>query len=325
MTSADAPVAVTGASGFVGRQLLGALLQRGRAVRAIVRAEALSRVPPHPRLEVRTLADLVGAPWVDLLGGADSLVHLAAIAHRGAPRDAAQEERVRAVNSQAVADLARAAAASGVRRMVLLSSVGVLGASSGEGVFDEHSAPAPHDFYSASKLAGEQLAAGACRGTALELCVVRAPLVFGPEAPGNFARLLAWVRRGVPLPLGSVHNRRSLISVWNLCDLMSACLEHPDACRAPLLAADTETPSTPALLRECAALLGRPARLVPVPLPLLRAAAAALGRRADFERLCGSLVIDSRETCARLGWQPPLTLADGLRRTLGAQGAATAP
>jgi nucleoside-diphosphate-sugar epimerase len=224
---------------------------------------------------------------------------------------------VRAVNRNAVGDITCAAGACRLRRMVLLSSIGVLGADSGSGAYTSDSPPAPHDFYSLTKLEGERLASEESRGAGLSLCIVRAPLVFGPDAPGNFARLLAWMRRGVPLPLGAVSNRRSLVSVWNLCDLIALCLEHPDADRAPVLAGDAETPSTPELLRRCAQLLGTRARLVSAPLPLVRAAAAVLGRAADFERLCGSLVIDTRETRERLGWRPPLTLDQGLRRTLG--------
>jgi nucleoside-diphosphate-sugar epimerase len=326
MSAERAPVVITGASGFIGRHLVAELLGRGRAVRALVRHASRARLPAHPRLEVCEIADILDAPWGELLAGGDSLVHLAAIAHRGAPRRPSEERRVRAVNRNAVGEITCAACACRLRRMVLLSSIGVLGANSGSGAYRSDSPPAPHDFYSLTKLEGERLAAEESRGAALSVCIVRAPLVFGPDAPGNFARLLAWTRRGVPLPFAAIGNRRSLVSVWNLCDLIALCLEHPDADRAPVLAGDDEAPSTPELLRRCAQLLGTRARLVAAPVPVLRAAASVFGRAADFERLCGSLVIDTGETRERLGWRPPLTLDEGLRRTLaGAREAIRAP
>jgi nucleoside-diphosphate-sugar epimerase len=204
-----------------------------------------------------------------------------------------------------------------VRRLVLLSSIGVLGASSEAAPFDAHSPPAPHDFYSRTKLDAERVAATTCQKSSVGLCVVRPPMVFGPGAPGNFARLIALVRRGMPLPLGLIDNRRSLVSVWNLCDLLSAALTHNAATTAPLLVADDPAVSTPELIRMCAAAMSVPVRLLPVPPALLRLAAATIGRGADVKRLCDSLVVDARETYARLEWQPRLELAAGLERTLG--------
>jgi nucleoside-diphosphate-sugar epimerase len=310
--SALQTVVVTGADGFVGRHLVRELLDRGGQVRAVSRRGAL---PKHPRLEVLTTPDIVDAPWPQLLNGARAVVHLAAIAHRGAPRDAAQVQRLRAVNVEAVARLARSAGAGGVARLVLVSSVGVLGSSSGTRSFDADSRPAPHDDYSASKLEAEHAAAEASATSGLQLCVLRPPLVFGPDAPGNFPQLLTAIRRGLPLPLGAIANRRSFLSIWNLCDLIATCLSHPQAAQRPWLAADSGTLSSAELVRLCAGYLGAPARLWRVPVSALRLAAAALGRRADFTRLCGDLVVDDRLTRQTLQWQPPLTLEEGLRRS----------
>ncbi len=146
--------------------------------------------------------------------------------------------------------------------------------------------------------------------------MVRAPLVFGPKAPGDFGRLVASIQHGGPLPLGAIRNRRSLVSVWNLCDLLIACLTHPAAPGAPLLVADAPAVSTPELVRLCAEMLGVTARLWPVPVGVLRLAAAAAGREVDFMRLCGSLTVDDRDTRRRLGWAPPLDLRAGLRQSL---------
>ena len=318
MNGSNGIIAVTGANGFVGQHLVAALLAHEHPVRAIVRQEWGPR-PADRRLEVRPVGEFRQAAWPELLRGADALVHLAAVAHRPPPRDARTGADVHAVNVEAVATIARGAVAAGVRRMIYLSSIGVLGAI---GTFDGSSPPAPHDFYSRTKLAGERAAEREAGGSPLQLCVIRVPLVFGPHAPGNFARLVNYVRRGVPLPLGAVHNRRSLLSVWNLAELLIHCLRHPGAPGAPLVAADEESISTPELIRLCAEGLHTRARLVSVPVRALRIACAALGRSADFDRLCGSLVIDTAATWSRLQWRPLLGVRDGVRRAAAAATAA---
>ncbi len=308
-------VVVTGAGGFVGRHLVGEMLTRGMRVRAISRGRPLPVNHP-PGLECCAVDDIVTAPWESLLRDARVIVHLAAAAHRANPRDDLDAQRVWAVNVRAVGELTRAASRAGVSRLILLSSIGVLGASSGTGAFDAASPPSPHDYYSRTKFAAERALQEAADDSPLQPCVVRAPLVFGPGAPGNFARLVTAIERGLPLPIAAVHNRRSLVSVWNLCDLLIACITHPRAPGTPLLVADDETLSTVELVRACASCLRSSPRLVYIPLSLLRLASRVLGRQEDFERLCGSLVVDTRATRERLGWQPPLTFRSGLARTL---------
>ena len=267
-------------------------------------------------MEIFDTDDIAQTNWPEALRRVDAIVHLAAIAHRGAPRNEADAKRIRSVNVSAVRELTAAAGTLGVRRFILLSSIGVLGADSGKSAFDGSSPADPHDFYSQTKLEAELAAAAAAANSRLELCVVRAPLVYGPHAPGNFGRMIRWVRKGVPLPLGAIHNQRSLISVWNLCDCLIACLVSRGAIGSPLVVADKETISTSELLRLCAQLMDRPARLLPVPAALLRLAGGVCGRRADVDRLCGSLVVNTRDTYLRTGWLAPKSLRDELRRAL---------
>ena len=314
-------VVVTGANGFIGRHLVAELTRRGYVVRVVVRQRS-SRFEDHSAIEIREVRDIVNAPWGELLAGAEAIVHLAAIAHCANPGSTQEAQRIRAVNVEAVADLTRGAAAARVRRMVLLSSIGVLGATSGATAFDDASTPAPHDFYSRTKLDAERAAADASAGSLLQLCVVRAPLVFGPAAPGNFGRLIACIRRGIPLPLGAIDNRRSLISVWNLSDLLITCVTHPRAAERPILAADDEVVSTPELVRLCAGFLDTRARLIPVPIALLRLGCRMLGRQADFDRLCGSLTVDTRQMHERLGWIARFDLREGLRLAVASAGSA---
>jgi nucleoside-diphosphate-sugar epimerase len=307
-------IAVTGASGFIGRHLVAALSARGYAVRALVRRGVIPGA--GPTVEVAEIGDVTRANWSEALRGVDAVVHLAAMAHRGHPRSDADAIRVRSVNVSAVADLTTAAAATRLRRLVLLSSIGVFGAESGTSAFGGSSPVAPHDFYSQTKLDAELAAAKAAGGSKLELCIVRPPLVYGSHAPGNFGRMVRWVAKGIPLPLGAIHNKRSLISVWNLCDCLITCLSSPGAVGKPLVVADQETISTSELLRLCGRFMDRPARLLPVPASLLRVAGGILGRGADVERLCGSLVVDTSDTYLRTGWRAPKPLADELRRAL---------
>lgn len=311
---------VTGANGFIGRHLVAALATRGFEVRAVMRPRSAIDVGPagNPYM----INDVADADWSPVLAGADAVVHLAAIAHR---RNSGDQARVRAVNVTAVSRLAAAAAESKVRRFVFISSVGVLGANSGDGAFTADSPPNPHDFYSLTKLEAERVAQRIADEHELELSIVRPPLVYGPNAPGNFGRLVRLIGGRWPLPFGAIHNKRSLVSVWNLCDFLMSCITSEGAAGAPLLVADDEAVSTSELLRACSELLGTPTRIVAVPVPIVRMAATLLGRRLDIDRLCQSLRVDTHASKARLGWKPPLSLREGLAKSLRAGDTAAAP
>lgn len=278
-------VAVTGASGFIGREFVRSTRCLGWAVLALGRAET------GPGLESR-------------LRGCETLVHLAARAHvldAGAAADSAEFERS---NVDLTRYVAGAACSAGVRRLVFVSSAGVLGRASPPAGFDDDSPVAPHDAYTRSKLAAEEMLQREFAGP-LELVIVRPPLVYGPQAPGNFARLLGLVRRGWPLPFGALSAPRSMIGVRNLCDALCVAAAHPQAPGLRILVADTQSPSVAELAASIAEALNRPSRLVDVPEPMLRTFFALIGRSADFERLASPYVIRGRLARERLEWTPP--------------------
>lgn len=301
-------ILVTGASGFIGTALSRGLVARGHSVRAVVRG-ASAPAADSPGLHRVAVPDIAGE--VDrrvLLEGIDVVVHLAAVAHRAA--DASEIRRVNVEGATRLAD-----AASGlVRRFVFLSSVKVHGEDSGNASYTELDAPLPEDTYGRSKLEAERALTAIAERAGMELMVLRPPLVYGPGVKANFLRLLGWVDSGLPLPLASVHNRRSLIYVGNLVDAIARCAEHP-AVRGPFLVSDEESVSTPELVSRIARALGRPERLVPTPPVLLRVAGMIAGRRDEIRRLTGSLVVDSSRARRLLDWRPPYTLDAGLAET----------
>lgn len=322
-------VAVTGASGFVGSALCGELNARGFAVRGAVRS--LRSSFSASGVEPIAVGNLDAATdWSTALAGVDCVIHCAARAHVMHETEADALGAYRSVNVDGSRRLAEQAVASGVRRLVYLSSIKVNGEQTALGApfcvngsprgfaprddEGEMDAPAPEDPYGVSKWEAEQALWAVAANTGLEVVVVRPPLVYGPGAKGNLARLLKLVQSGVPLPLGAVHNQRSLIGLDNLVDLLIRCVDHPAAAGQTLLVSDGEDVSTPDLLRLIAAGLGRSARLLPVPVSLLRLAGLALGKRLDIDRLVGSLQIDSRHTCELLDWTPPVSVAEGIRR-----------
>jgi UDP-4-keto-D-QuiNAc 4-reductase len=307
-------VLVTGATGFVGAVLCEHLRDAGFTVRAALRSE---RSLPACIAERCVIGDLAAAgPLEAALDGVDAVVHAAARAHvlNDSPENAALYEQV---NAQGTRILAEAAARAGVRRFVYLSSIKVNGEESAR-AFRADDVPAPQDAYGRSKWAGEQALFAVTAGSAMQGVVVRPPLVYGPGVKANFLRLMRWVSSGWPLPLGHIRNRRSLVSLWNLSDFLVCVLEHPAAAQRVWLVSDGEDLSTTALIRQLAVALRRPARLVPVPPMLLRAAASALGRAEVIDRLCGSLYLDILPAREELGWHPPLRLVEGLRRTCDA-------
>lgn len=316
-------VLLTGATGFLGKAVLGRLLADRHEVVALVRQP--SAALPGPVVQVACDLGRLAASSLehagrddDLdLGGMDAVVHCAARAH--VMKDAAADPlaEYRRVNVAGTLALARRAAQVGARRFVFISSIGVNGKRTIK-PFTEADQPAPHDDYSLSKWEAEQGLTALGHDTLMETVIIRPPLIYGAGAPGNFGRLLHWVAAGVPLPLGAVReNRRSLVALDNLVDLIATCLHHPAAANQVFLAGDGEDLSTADLLRRLAQAMGRPARLVPVPVWMLRAGAAALGKRAVAERLLGSLQVDGSKARERLAWAPPVSVDEGLRRAAG--------
>ena len=302
-------ILVTGASGFVGTALCRELLARGHTVRAAVRRLVPPSAVPsqlHQILVPDIAAEFDRGALVD---GVGTVVHLAAIAHRSNLDDG----ELRRVNRDAAVRLAEAAAGS-VRRFIFLSSVKVHGEDSGSGTYAEDGTLDPQDSYGRSKLEAERALTETAARSGIELVIVRPPLVYGPEVKANFLRLLGWIDSGLPLPFASVRNRRSLIYVGNLVDAIARLAEHP-AARGPFLVGDSESVSTPELVSRIARVLGKPARLLPAPLALLRVAGIIAGRRDEIRRLTGNLAIESLRARRLLDWRPPYTLDAGLAQT----------
>jgi UDP-glucose 4-epimerase len=204
-----------------------------------------------------------------------------------------------------------------VGRFVFLSSVKVNGESSGDYAFTASDAPHPQDPYGESKWLGERLLAEVASQTGMQTAVVRSPLVYGPGVRANFLRLMRWVDKGWPIPFGAVNNARSLVSVWNLCDFIALALASPAAPGRTWMVSDGADMSTPELVRLIARAMNRRVTLAPVPVSVLRACATLLGRRAEIERLCGSLVVDITPARRELGWSPRFSVNEALERTVG--------
>ena len=308
MTSNEV-VLVTGANGFVGRALCEALAASGRRVKRALRMAQ----PGRP--DEMAVGDIgADTDWRSALEGVSSVVHLAARTHVLRETAADSLAEYRRVNLDGTRRLAQQAGRAGVRRLVFVSSIKVNGEVT-ERPFTEDDAPRPEDAYGVSKWEAEQALARVAGETGLQVAVLRPPLVYGPEVKGNFLRLMGLVARGTPLPLASITNRRSLIYVGNLADAVIKAIDVPAAAGRAYLVSDGDDVSTPDLVRAIARALGVAPRLLPCPPAMLRLGAALTGKRAELARLTGSLQADGSRARRELGWQPRLSLAQGLAAT----------
>ena len=305
-------VLVTGANGFVGRAVCAQAMLRGLAVVGVTRQPAC--LPDG--IENCVLASMdEQADWRPALAGADAVIHLAARVHVMADTAANPLDEFRRINVQGTLNLARQAASAGVRRFVFISSVKVNGEATQPGhPFTADDAPAPLDPYGISKMEAEQGLRKIAAETGMEVVIIRPPLVYGPGVKANFSAMMRWLQRGVPLPLGAIDNQRSLVALDNLVDLIITCISHPAAANQTFLVSDGEDVSTTGLLRGMGLAMNRPARLLPVPTGCLKLAAALVGKPDMAQRLCGSLQVDIEKTRQLLGWSPPLTLDQGLKK-----------
>ncbi|MCY1297327.1 N-acetyl-alpha-D-glucosaminyl-diphospho-ditrans,octacis-undecaprenol 4-epimerase [compost metagenome] len=244
------------------------------------------------------------------------MIHCAARVHVMNDTEADPLAAFRRANVEGTLTLARQARDAGVRRFIFVSSIKVNGESTEPGnPFTADQIPAPVDPYGVSKQEAEQGLRAIAEDSGMEVVIVRPTLVYGPGVKANFLSMMRWLNRGVPLPFGAIHNRRSLVSLYNLVDLIVTCIHHPAAANQTFLVSDGEDVSTTELLRRIGKALGRPARLLPVPSAMLEMGATALGKRALSQRLCGSLQVDINKTRELLGWTPPVSLEEALKRT----------
>jgi nucleoside-diphosphate-sugar epimerase len=305
-------VLVTGANGFIGSALCAEGFSRGLGILGVTRTS--SNLPNS--VENIAVGSIDGnTDWQDVLRGCRVVVHLAARVHVMADTAANPLAEFRRVNVQGTLNLARQAVAARVQRFVYVSSIKVNGESTQLGYpFTAHDAPAPKDAYGVSKMEAEQGLCEIARQTGLEVVIIRPPLVYGPGVKANFSTMIRMLKLGLPLPLGAIANRRSLVSLDNLVDLLGMCTTHPNAAYQIFLVSDGEDVSTTQLLLRMGQVLGYPAHLIPVPARWLKVAAAMVGKQDVAERLCGSLQVDMDKTRRLLGWAPLISLDEGLRR-----------
>ena len=309
-------ILVTGANGFIGTQLTETLANSGHQVRNTARSIA----PNNPITSEMITCDLESADNLDhLTAGCDAIVHLAGRAHVMSDDPATSESLYLSANVDVTRRLAQSAARTGVKRMILMSSVKVNGESTTiDSPFTSQDIPNPQDPYGRSKTQAEQVLWNVASTCELEGVVIRPPLVYGPGVRANFASLIGIVNRGIPLPLGSIHNKRSFVAIDNLIDCVATALQSSNAAGQTFLVSDGQDLSTPELIRAIASSLHKSPMLIPIPTALLKLAATTAGKRNAYDRLCGSLTVDIASTKQKLSWTPPFTVQESLQRTVDA-------
>ncbi len=311
-------ILVTGANGFIGRALLHRLVALpDLSVRAAVRDPASDLSAKVDSISVGNISDTTD--WRPAVSDIDVVIHTAGRAHVMRETHSDPLLEFRRVNVQGTLSLARQASEAGVRRMLFLSSIKVNGERTLEGSpFRSGDPPTPLDPYGQSKLEAELGLSALARETGLSTVILRLPLVYGPGVKGNFNRLMQFVKSGIPLPFGMIHNQRSMINVENLTDLVLRCVLAKVVDGRTLLASDARDLSTSELISLIASAMGKTPRLFPAPLPLLRVVGSLLGMRAEIDRLCSSLQLDITETRRLLNWKPAVSVEQGIQQTVQA-------
>ncbi len=306
-------VLITGATGFVGKALCHHLAQSGYLVRAALRCQCSVPACVAEAVVVGDIATTTN--WEAALDGVEAVIHVAGKAH---VQQQTRESTAVCVKTNACGTrrLVEASAHAGVRRFVYLSTVKVNGEEIADHAYSSVDEPRPRDVYGTSKWLGERHVNRTAARTGLEVAIVRSPLVYGPGVRANFLRLMRWVDKEWPLPLGAVTNTRSLVSIWNLCDLLRHILTSPIAPGHTWMVSDGEDLSTPDLIRRLGRAMHRRVRLLPIPVALLRTVGGVLGRKAEIARLCGSLAVDVAPTRDALRWSAPMTVDEALARTV---------
>lgn len=295
-------IAVTGANGYVGSALCRHLARQGHHVVALTRRPFTTS---DISLTNRVSQDFSNPALLsEQLTGCEAVVHLAARTHSDTDNSPETLADYRLANVTTTEALVKASSHAGVKRFIYISSIKVNGERTEGQPFTAQCAPQPQDAYGITKYEAEQRAAALCQDLGLELTIIRPPLIHGQGAKGNLARLSGAIDRGLPLPLGGINNKRDLIALPNLCDLIATCVVHPNAAGQTFLAADGRSLSTPEIIKLLASQSPRKARLLPCPTGTVKVLAKILGRSAQIQRLLGDLEIDIQHTCDTLDWRP---------------------
>ncbi len=304
---------ITGANGFVGRPLCTVAHKVGYAVKAVTRKP--SRFDDG--VENIAISDFdQEARWLEAFNDVDIVVHLAARVHVMKESAIDVLSAYRLVNVEGTLRLARYAATAGVRRFIYLSSIKVNGETTNKDrPFSADDKPDPKDPYGVSKMEAEQVLLSLSEQTGMEVSIIRPPLVYGPGVGANFSAMMRWIAYRFPLPLGLMTNQRSMVALDNLIDLVLICAENPAAKGQVFLVSDGQDVSVAELLKKLARLLDVPSYLIPVPVKFLRCMATIMGKKNIADRLCDSLQVDIGKTREVLGWTPPITLDQGLKKT----------
>jgi nucleoside-diphosphate-sugar epimerase len=312
-------ILVTGASGFIGQHLCPFLVDKGRNVVACLRTESSlgTLVQRKESIEIIRTPRLQSArDIVNELRGVEVIIHLGGRAHVMREHSVDPLAEFRAANVETTRILAHAAIEAGVRRFVFVSSIKVNGESTDRSPFTADDTPRFCDSYGQSKFEAEECLRNSADGSAMEFVIVRPPLVYGPGVKGNFLSLLKSVHSGIPLPLGSLKNKRSLISIFNLVEFLNVVIDHDAAANNRFVVADQQDVSIPELIRSICILMRTSPQLLPCPVPVLRLLGLVSGKRRAVQRLCEPLIVDRSKVNELLGWHAPTTLEYGLERTV---------